>query len=56
VACEWNEFGEFGNVCLGLSLWRRMGLHKLLEELMESGREEIAWEQIACLLTIGRLV
>jgi transposase len=46
---------EFGNVYLGLSLWRRLGLHKLLGELIESGREEIAWEQIACLLTIARL-
>jgi Transposase DDE domain/Domain of unknown function (DUF4277) len=45
---------EFGNVYLGFSLWRRLGLHKLLGELIESGREEIAWEQIACLLTIGR--
>ena len=45
---------EFGNVYLGLSLWRRLGLHKLLGELIESGREEIAWEQIACLLTIAR--
>ena len=45
---------EFGNVYLGLSLWRRLGLHKLLAELIESGREEIAWEQIACLLTIAR--
>ena len=44
---------EFGNVYLGLSLWRRLGLHKL-EVLIESGREEIAWEQIACLLTIAR--
>ena len=45
---------EFGNVYLGLSLWRRLGLHKLLAELIESRREEIAWEQIACLLTIAR--
>ena len=45
---------EFGNVYLGLSLWRRLGRHKLLGELIESGREEIAWEQIACLLTIAR--
>jgi hypothetical protein len=46
---------EFGNVYLGLSLWRRLGLHKLLGDLIESGREEIAWEQVACLLTIARL-
>ena len=45
---------EFGNVYLGLALWRRLGLHELLGQLIESGREEIAWEQIACLLTIAR--
>jgi hypothetical protein len=45
---------EFGHVYLGLSLWRRLGLHKLLGGLIESGRQEIAWEQIACLLTIAR--
>jgi transposase len=46
---------EFGNVYLGLALWRRLGLHELLGELIESGREEIGWEQIACILTIARL-
>lgn len=45
---------EFGNVYLGLALWRRLGLHELLGEWIESGREEICWEQIACLLTIAR--
>ena len=28
---------QFGRVYLGLALWRRLGLHKLLEELMGSG-------------------
>ena len=37
-----------------MALWRRLGLHELLGQLIESGREEIAWEQIACLLTIAR--
>jgi len=45
---------DFGNVYVGLALWRRLGLHELLSQLIESGREEIAWEQIACLLTIAR--
>ena len=45
---------EFGNVFLGLALWRRLGLHEMLGQWIESGREEIGWEQIACLLTIGR--
>jgi transposase len=45
---------EFGQVYLGLSLWRRLGLHTLLNELIPSGREEVPWERIACLLTVAR--
>ena len=45
---------EFGEVYLALSLWRRLGLHTLLEELISCGREEVAWERIACLLTVAR--
>ena len=45
---------EFGEVYLALSLWRRLGLHAFLNELMPPGREEVPWERIACLLTIAR--
>src|SRR5437667_7843432 len=45
---------EFGEVYLGLSLWRRLGLHTLLEELIPSGRQEVPWERVACLLTVAR--
>ena len=45
---------EFGEVYLALSLWRRLGLHTLLQELIPSGREEVPWEQIACLLSVAR--
>ncbi len=45
---------EFGQVYLALSLWRRLGLHTLLQELIPSGREEVPWERIACLLTVAR--
>jgi hypothetical protein len=44
----------FGKVYPALSLWCRLGLHTLLQELIPSGREEVPWEQIACLLTIAR--
>lgn len=44
---------DFGQVYLALSLWRRLGLHTLLHELMPSGREEVPWERIACLLTVA---
>ena len=45
---------EFGVVYLALALWRRLGLHELLRELIEPGREEVSWELIACVLTVGR--
>lgn len=45
---------EFGQVYLALALWRRLGLHGLLHELIPGGREEVPWERIACLLTLGR--
>lgn len=45
---------EFGQVYLALALWRRLGLHRLLSRLLSSGREAVAWERVACLLTIAR--
>jgi transposase len=45
---------DFGQVYLALSLWRRLGLHRLLQELIESGREEVSWELVACILTLAR--
>src|SRR5262245_44633030 len=45
---------EFGQVYLGLALWRRLGLHQRLQEIIEAGREEVPWELTACILTIAR--
>ncbi len=45
---------DFGQVYLALALWRRLGLHRLLGELIEPGKEEVAWELIACILTLAR--
>jgi len=45
---------EFGEVYLALSLWRRLGLHTFLNELLSPGREEVPWERIACLLAVAR--
>jgi transposase len=45
---------EFGQVYLGLSLWRRLGLHTLLQEIIEPGQEEVPWELTACILTLAR--
>ena len=45
---------DFGEVYLALSLWRRLGLHTLLRELIEPGRESVSWELIACILSVAR--
>jgi transposase len=45
---------QFGRVYLGLALWRRLGLHTLLQALLPAGQEDIGWDQIACVLTLGR--
>ena len=45
---------EFGQIYLALSLWRRLGLHTLLGELIEPGEEDVPWELTACILTLAR--
>ena len=45
---------EFGSVYLALALWRRLGLHDLLSELMDSGRETVPWAEVAAVLTAGK--
>jgi len=45
---------EFGEVYLGLALWRRLHLHTLLAQLIESGKEEVGWEATASVLTVAR--
>ena len=32
----------------------RLGLHTLLRELIEPGRETVSWESVACILIIAR--
>lgn len=45
---------QFGRVYLGLALWRRLGLHELLRKTLPPGEEDIGWDVIACVLTLGR--
>jgi transposase len=45
---------EFGSVYLALALWRRLGLPQLLEKLMGRGREQVAWSEVAAVLTVGK--
>lgn len=45
---------EFGEVYLPLALWNRLGLGKLLEELIEPGRETVSWSTVASVLVAAR--
>jgi transposase len=45
---------SFGDVYLGLALWRRLQLDTFFNEAMEPGREEIPWATMACILTLAR--
>jgi transposase len=46
---------DFGDVWLGLGLWRLVGLDKLLGQVMDRGREQVPWPVMAAILTIARL-
>ena len=45
---------DFGDVWLALGLWLVLGLDELLSDLMPEGREEVRWDAMAAILTIGR--
>lgn len=45
---------DFGQIYLALSLWRRLGLHQILKDLLKPGLEDVPWELTACILTIAR--
>jgi transposase len=46
---------QFGDVWLGWTLWRALGLNDLLETLIPEGREDVAWATTCSILVIGRL-
>jgi Transposase DDE domain len=45
---------DFGEIYLGLALWRRLQLHTLLAELIPPGEEEVPWAVVASILTVAR--
>lgn len=45
---------HFGEVYLGLALWRRLKLDAFFDEAMEGGHEAIAWGTMACILSLAR--
>ena len=46
---------HFGDVYLGLALWKRLGLDRFCEEIIPSSREEVSWSLMACVLVLARL-
>jgi transposase len=46
---------RFGDVYLGLILWKRLKLDKIFETRQAAGREEIEWARIFCLSTVARM-
>ncbi len=46
---------RFGDVFLGLTLWRALELDEFLARQIPQGREEVAWSTLAAVLTICRL-
>jgi transposase len=45
---------DFGDVWLASGLWRLLGMDRLLDDLMPSGREDVPWPAVAAILTIAR--
>jgi len=45
---------NFGDVYLGWTLWRMLGLDVLLSGQMPAGREQVAWSTVAAILCIAR--
>jgi transposase len=45
---------DFGEVWLALVLWQRLGLDRLLSELLPRAQEEIDWATMVCLLVVAR--
>ena len=45
----------FGDVWLGWTLWRALRLDALCDEVLETGREAVAWAQMASILVVARL-
>lgn len=45
---------RFGEVYLGLALWRRLDLDRFFGGAMKRGREEIPWSTMACILSLAR--
>jgi transposase len=45
---------SFGDVYLALALWKRLRLSEFCAEHIKTGREDIPWSTMACILTLAR--
>lgn len=45
---------HFGEVYLGLALWRRLQLDSFFDTALESGREQVDWRLMICILVLAR--
>jgi transposase len=45
---------HFGDVYLGLALWKRLGLEDFSTDHLPLGREEVAWSLMSCILVLAR--
>ena len=46
---------QFGDVWLGWTLWRALGLERFCGERLAAGRERVPWETMAAILVLARL-
>ncbi len=53
-AIQVERLRHFGDVYLGLALWKRLGLLEVCSKHMPAGKEEIAWPIMACILVLAR--
>jgi transposase len=45
---------HFGDVYLGLALWKRLGLEDFSTDHLPLGREEVTWSLMSCILVLAR--
>jgi transposase len=46
---------QLGSCCLGLELWKRLGLDRFWEKLLDAEAADVPWSRVAALLAINRL-
>lgn len=45
---------RFGDVYLGLALWKRLKLDEIFDRLQKEGREDVPWAKMFCVTTLAR--